>query len=78
MYSMTLEEPASCCDSAKNRELAVSKRALKKGELWLRGREARKAVIYDTKSLSKGSTYISERVFVMDQRRPISAILKSA
>lgn len=26
-YSMTLEVPASCCDSAKNRELAVRERA---------------------------------------------------
>lgn len=51
-YSMTLEEPASCCDSAKNRELAVSKRAER--ERWLRGGEPGKAgIVYDIQSLSK-------------------------
>lgn len=30
---MTLEVPASCCDSAKNRELAVRERRAYRGEI---------------------------------------------
>lgn len=75
---MTLEVPASCCDSAKNRELAVRERA-GRGEITQGGgKRGRAAGLDDAQSVSKGSKHISEGAFLMGQGKPISGSLKSA